>query len=168
MIHITTDCVFSGINGKYDELSIHDSKEIYGISKSLGEVDQVTIIRTSIIGEEIRNKYSLLEWIKSNKGKEINGYVNHFWNGVTCLELAKVIEYMIRNNYFWKGVRHIYSPEIVSKYELITMINEIYELDIKLHKCETEKCDRSLMSIYDILMFKIKPLREQIRELRYF
>ena len=73
MIHITTDCVFSGKDGNYNETSIHDEINDYGMSKSLGELCDATIIRTSIIGEEINNKRSLLEWVKSNKNGEING-----------------------------------------------------------------------------------------------
>ena len=61
------------------------------MSKSLGELCKPTIIRISIIGEEVNNKRSLLEWVKSNSGKEINGYENHYWNGVTCLQLAKIV-----------------------------------------------------------------------------
>ena len=119
MIHITTDCVFSGKNGNYNENSIHDEINDYGLSKSLGELCKATIIRTSIIGEEIKNKRSLLEWVKSNSGNEINGYTNHYWNGVTCLHLSKIVEDIITKNNFWNGVRHIFSPKSVSKYELV-------------------------------------------------
>ena len=101
-IHITTDCVFSGTSGAYTEDSIHDETNDYGVSKSLGELGiDATVIRTSIIGEELKNKYSLLEWV--NQNKELKGFTNHYWNGVTCLELSKIIEKIIVNKYYWKG-----------------------------------------------------------------
>ncbi len=135
-IHITTDCVYDGTKGNYSESNIHTAKNIYGITKSLGEPEEATIIRTSIIGEELTHKKSLIEWIKSNKDSEINGYVNHYWNGVTCLTLAKFMKNMIDNNNFWKGVKHIFSEDIVSKYDLCCYINEVYNLNIKINKYE--------------------------------
>ena len=166
MIHITTDCVFSGKDGLYNELSEHDETNDYGMSKSLGELCDATIIRTSIIGEELTNKRSLLEWVKSNNGKEINGYTNHFWNGVTCLELSKIIYKIINENLYWSGVRHIFSPRSVSKFELVSMINEIYKLDIKINLFNTEKVDKTITTIYDTNnLFNIPELKEQIRDL---
>ena len=131
LIHITTDCVFSGKDGNYNELSLHDEINDYGLSKSLGELCNATIIRTSIIGEEQTNKRSLLEWVKSNKHQTINGFTEHFWNGVTCLQLAKIIYQIIDQNIYWRGVRHIFSPRSVNKYELVSMINKIYNLAIE-------------------------------------
>jgi dTDP-4-dehydrorhamnose reductase len=167
MIHITTDCVFDGKLGKYNELSIHTETNDYGTSKSLGELCDATIIRTSIIGDEINNKRSLLEWVKSNKNGEINGYVNHYWNGVTCLELAKIILEVIDKKLYWEGVRNIFSPISVSKYELVNIINNVYKLDIKINKFETEIVDKTLISIYEPFI-KIKNLEEQIIELYNF
>lgn len=135
-IHITTDCVFDGVKGNYSVNDIHSAKDIYGISKSQGEPEDATIIRTSIIGEELYGKRSLIEWVKSNKDGSIKGYINHYWNGVTCFELAKYIKNMIYNNNFWLGVRHICSPNIVTKYELCSYINEIYNLNINIEKYE--------------------------------
>ena len=150
MIHVTTDCVFSGKTGGYHEYSTHDETNDYGTSKSLGELCDGTIIRTSIIGEELINKRSLLEWIISNENRTINGYFNHLWNGVTCLQLAKIIHKIISENIYWKGVRHIFSPTTVSKYELCKMISDIYELNIKVNEYDTEKVDKSLSSVYQI------------------
>lgn len=170
MIHVTTDCVFSGNKGNYIETDEHDAVDSYGISKSLGELCDCTIIRTSIIGEEKFNKRSLLEWVRSNHGKEINGYLNHLWNGVTCLELSKIIHKIITGNLYWKGVRHIFSPQTVSKYELVSMINEIYDLNITVKQYFTEKkIDKSINTIYDTNnTFKIKNLKDQIKELNSY
>jgi dTDP-4-dehydrorhamnose reductase len=167
MIHITTDCVFSGETGGYHEYSNHDEINDYGTSKSLGELCDGTIIRTSLIGEELTNKRSLLEWVISNENRTIKGYSNHFWNGVTCLQLAKIIYEIINQNLYWKGVRHIFSPTTVSKYELCAIINEIYELNIKLKEFDTEKVDKSLSTIYEVYG-NIPELREQLKEMRNF
>jgi dTDP-4-dehydrorhamnose reductase len=163
MIHITTDCIFNGDEGNYNEISKNSVINDYGISKYLGEFAECCILRTSIIGEEKYNKTSLIEWVKSNKNKEINGFINHFWNGVTCLELVKIIKIIIDKNIFWKGVRHIFSPTTISKYDLICFINEIYNLNIKINKFETDKIDRSLSSIYNT-KFDIPEIYEQIKE----
>lgn len=181
LIHITTDCVFSGNKGNYNEDDIHDEISDYGVSKSLGEPDNCCIIRTSIIGEEIRNKRSLLEWVKSNKGGEIDGYTNHYWNGITCLELAKIVDNMIENKKYWVGVRHIYSPESVSKYELVSIINDVYNLNIKINKVECSNVvlhpqsglrsasatDKTICSKYDMKL-NIKSIDKQIMELKEY
>jgi len=168
MIHITTDCVFSGKDGNYNENSLHDEINDYGVSKSLGELCNATIIRTSIIGEEIYNKRSLLEWVKSNKDQEINGFVNHFWNGVTCLQLAKIIKNILENETSWNGTRHLFSPNIVSKYELVEIINRVYDLNITVNKYETDtKIDKTMNTIYPII-FDIPDLNIQIEELKTF
>jgi dTDP-4-dehydrorhamnose reductase len=96
MIHISTDCVFSGKKGFYTESDIPDSDTEYGISKALGDKAYATIIATSIIGEERFNKKSLLEWVLSKKGEEIDGYTNHIWNGVTCRQLCSILKEIIK------------------------------------------------------------------------
>ena len=168
LIHITTDCVYSGSKGLYKESDIHDEVNLYGVSKSLGEPENATIIRTSIIGHETNYKKSLLEWIISNKNKEINGYRNHLWNGVTCLTLAKIIKNMIDDNIFWKGVRHIYSPNTVSKYDLCVLTNNTYSLNIKINKVDDKvTVNKTLTSQYDSI-FEIKNIENQILELKNF
>lgn len=166
VIHITTDCVFSGNRGNYTETSPHDCLDEYGKSKSLGENNNITNIRTSIIGEEVCNKKSLIEWVKSNKNSKINGYTNHYWNGITCLELSKFIEKIIIENNFWKGTRHIFSSEDVNKYQLVSYINEIYNLNIDIAPIEEKYCNRLLRSNFNF--DKIKNLKEQLQELKEF
>jgi len=162
-IHITTDCVFLGKDGNYDETSKHDAEDIYGISKSLGEDNTMCIIRTSIIGEEINHKNSLIEWVIKQKDGTIDGYENVFWNGVTCLQLAKIIEIIINKNVYWQGVRHIFSPNAVSKYELCQYINEIYELNITITKKQVDYKKMTLSSIYNMEL-NIPDIKEQIKE----
>lgn len=168
-IHITTDCVYDGLVGRYNEDHTHTATDIYGMSKSLGEPEEATVIRTSIIGEEKGQARSLVEWIKSNRDSTVNGYTNHFWNGITCLQFAKVCEYMIKNNLFWRGVKHITSPATVNKFELVNMISDIYDLNITVTPFETpEKCDRSMSSVRDDIEISIPELEVQIREMKDF
>jgi dTDP-4-dehydrorhamnose reductase len=158
-IHISTDCVFSGKKGNYNEFDLHDAEDIYGISKSLGEPSDACIIRTSIIGEELHGKKSLIEWLKSCKNGIIEGYDKFYWNGITCLEVAKIIENIINNNSYWKGVRHFYSNTIVTKCELCSIINEIYQLHISINKnvdveknmCLTSKTTTQLKHIKELI-----------------
>jgi UDP-N-acetylglucosamine 2-epimerase (non-hydrolysing) len=160
-IHITTDCVFSGKDGNYNEQSIHDADTVYGQTKSRGEPSDCAVIRTSIIGEDNLNKKSLLEWVISKKNNTIDGYTNHLWNGVTCYQLALIIDKMVNENIYWEGVRHIFSPNIVSKYELCQDISQVYCLNINVEKKETEKCNRTLTSVYEKL-FIIPSIHDQL------
>lgn len=165
-IHISTNCVFNYESGLFDENTIPNESHPYGLSKILGEPEKACVIRTSIIGEEISNKKSFLEWVLSNKNGEINGYENYYWNGCTCPTLVRYIEYIIENNIYWYGVKHFYSDKIVSKYELAVIINNIYNLNIKINPIKLEKdIHKTLTSIYEN-NFYIKPIEEQIKELK--
>jgi dTDP-4-dehydrorhamnose reductase len=169
LIHPSTDCVFNGVSGNYHENSELDAQDLYGISKSMADTflktcHQVCIIRTSIIGEN-KNGISLLEWVKSNKNKTIHGYTNHYWNGITCYQYAKIVYNMISNNEIHRGVRHIYS-DCVSKYILISLINEIFNNNTSQiipieHSKFQNKC---LVSKWDNL--NLMPIREQLIELK--
>jgi dTDP-4-dehydrorhamnose reductase len=170
-IQPTTDCVFSGTRGGYIETDYHDETTHYGISKSLGEsVSYGTMIRCSIIGEEKHNRKSLLEWVKNSKG-EINGWDNHYWNGITCLQYCKVVDKIIEDGLFWNGVRHLHSPDVKSKYELACIINDVFEVGLKVKKISASGCvDKTLTTVYSALneSFNIPTLEEQIRELPGF
>lgn len=177
MIQPTTDCVFSGkkINGGYTETDIHDEKNAYGMSKSLGEPLGCTVIRSSIIGCELYNKKSFLEWVLNSikDNKQIQGWDNHYWNGITCLQYCKVIEKIIIDNNFWKGIRHIYSPSKKSKYELASMIIEVFygkdKLELLSKYSGVENIDKTLNSEFNEgSYFNIPELYVQIKELKTF
>lgn len=152
LIHISTDCVYSGNRGGYIETCPHDATDGYGISKSLGEPPSATIIRTSIIGEEGRlpgdqRGLSFLEWVRSHpKGSRVTGYTGDMWNGVTCVQLARIIRQMILTHNYWTGVRHIFSPLAVSKYELIKIISDTYDLALEVTPHWRGKIDKTLAS----------------------
>lgn len=168
LIQPTTDCVFDGKKGMYNENDEHTEKGEYGLSKSLSETSTQTIIRSSIIGEENGSQFSFLEWVKNSNG-EIDGWSHHLWNGITCLEYAKIVCKIISENLFWEGARHIYSPEPKTKYELACIIKDVYNLPIIVNKIEkdNEIVDKTLCSVYDPL-FNISSLEEQIRDLKDF
>lgn len=170
-IHASTDCVYNGLmnNEKYNENDIPNEENVYGLSKFIGEPLRSTVIRSSIIGEEKYNKHSFLEWVRNSKTvniNEINGFNNHYWNGVTCLQYCKIVEKIITSNLFWKGIRHIYSPDKKSKYELCCIINEVYKLDLKINSISTSKAiDKTLFSVFKINeKFEIPCIKEQIIE----
>lgn len=170
LIHPTTDCIYSGDKGNYIESDPSDVNDVYGLSKFLGETKNCTIIRTSIIGEEVGQGRSLVEWIKSEKNNRVNGFINHYWNGITCLEFSKICKKIIEDNLFWKGVRHIHS-NTVNKRELVEMISDIYNLNVQVTPIETEKkCDRSLSTEFNevISLFNIPRLDNQIKEMKIF
>jgi dTDP-4-dehydrorhamnose reductase len=165
IIHITTDCVFDGQSGWYNELSIANAKDVYGITKYNGEYTNLTIIRTSIIGEENKGKLSLIEWVKSNKNSSINGYINHIWNGVTCLELCREIDKIINKGILWNGVKHYYTSQHITKYSLVKIINDVYKLNNEVIPVESEQpINRALQSIHYGTRI-IKPYKQQIEEL---
>lgn len=145
LIHPSTDCVFSGTDGYYDNISIPDPYDVYGLSKTLADNINACIIRTSIIGFDL-NKRSLLDWVKENEGNTIDGYTNHYWNGITCLEYAKVIREIIEDKIkYWTGIKHIGSYDSVNKYELITMFKNVFGIKVNIVEKKTDKiCNRIL------------------------
>ena len=168
--HITTDCVFSGRKGKYTENDLFDADDIYGMSKNAGETLECMTLRTSIVGEEKDKKKSLLEWARSNAGKEVYGFINHYWNGLTTVYLAEIIEIIINRNLYIKDIFHIHSQTTMNKYELLSLINDIYKLNLSIKPIEApERIDRSLNTCKSLLkVITIKTLKQQIEEMRSF
>ena len=106
--HITTDCVYSGKKGKYTELDYFDAEDIYGLSKNAGDISDCMTLRTSIIGEEKDSARSLLSWVKSQESKTIKGFTNHYWNGITTLYFAELVEKILEKSRYEKGIFHIF------------------------------------------------------------
>ena len=146
LIHISTDCVFDGAKGNYSEDDLPNAKDIYGISKSLGEsiYHHNLVIRTSTIGHEINTKHGLLEWFIS-QNSYCTGYRNAYFSGITTLELAYLINDFILKKINLIGLFNV-SSEKISKYELLSKINEIYKLKKKIIISDQQKIDRSLNS----------------------
>ena len=167
LIHITTDCVFSGQKGKYTEEDVHDCLDFYGKTKSLGEPTNAMVIRTSIIGEELSGKVSLIEWAKSNAGKNVRGFVNHFWNGVTTLQYAKICQNIVENDYYQKGKFHVFSPEDVTKHDLLEIVSNKFDLNLEIQSYRTPMdVDRTLRSNNRLVeKLKIPSIDAQVEEL---
>lgn len=150
IIHISTDCVFSGLTGKYTEQSIKDAKDTYGITKSIGEINSSNhlTIRCSIIGPEIKiNSEGLFNWFLKQTG-EISGYSRAIWSGLTTLELSKVILFAINHNII--GLWNVSSKEPISKYELLLKIKKKFSKKIKIKKDSKVTIDKSMISIRNI------------------
>lgn len=167
-IHITTDCVYNGIDGfPYTENSLKTPVDLYALSKSLGEPSECLTLRTSIIGRELEGFTGLLEWFLHQKGKTISGYVYHFWNGITTREFGKVCDKIISNrNQFPKtGIYHIFS-ETISKYEMLKKFREKFNIDCKIVKEKTKRLNRTLSTIYDFnSQLKMPSFDEMLKEL---
>jgi len=146
LIQIATDCVFSGNKGCYVESDLHDPTDIYGKTKSLGELtsDNLSLIRCSIIGREVENKYSLVEWVNSQKPNAvINGFVNHNWNGVTTKVFGNIVAGIVLREINPLGRFHLIPQDKVSKYELVKLIAE------KLARQDLDVCEFQSEQIID-------------------
>jgi dTDP-4-dehydrorhamnose reductase len=129
IIQIATDCVYAGTRGRYSESDVHDATDVYGKTKSLGEVTGARVhhIRASIVGPEAARSRSLLEWFLAHQpAAQVNGFVNHLWNGVTTLQFAKVVRAVIAGAGA-PGTQHLVPGDVVSKYELLRAFAEAYE-----------------------------------------
>jgi len=170
LFHITTDCVYTGKKGKYDENDYFDAEDLYGLTKNAGENNECMVLRTSIIGEENGQSRSLLEWVRSQKGKEVNGYTNHLWNGVTTLEFAKIIEHIIHHKMYEQKLFHIHSPHSVTKFELLEIFDRVYNLKLDIKPKEAANAvDRTLSSIYKLSNRVVtKSIVTQVREMKKF
>jgi len=141
LIHLSTDCVFSGQKGYYTENDIHDEMNFYGRSKSFGEVNNNKDItfRMSIIGPEIKeNGTGLFHWFVNSKENIIPGWDNAFWSGVTTLELAKCINMYIQTPKI-TGIYHITNKERITKYDLLVKINKIFDLNKTIQRTQGPK-----------------------------
>ncbi|TDF97566.1 dTDP-4-dehydrorhamnose reductase family protein [Paenibacillus piri] len=149
LIHISTDCVFSGCRGKYEERHVPDGTSVYAKTKALGEIfakPHVTI-RTSIIGPEIRSHgIGLLHWFMQQQGV-IKGFLQVPWNGVTTLELAKFIHYLLGTGSPVTGLVHLTAAETVSKHELLHKFRRIFgKTDVDIQPDDAIVLDRTLRS----------------------
>ncbi len=147
LVHISTDCVFSGRGGGYLESDISDAEDLYGKSKQLGEVtDQTHVItlRTSIIGHELHSQHALVDWFLSSDDR-INGFARAIFSGLPTIELARVIHDHVLTDASLHGLYHV-SAEPISKYDLLKLIAEVYAKKITIVSNDELVIDRSLNS----------------------
>ena len=167
LIHISTDCVFDGISGLYSESATSFSRDVYGLSKRVGEPENSMVLRTSIIGPEDKNFYSLYSWV-FRQSKIVNGFVNHYWNGVTTWELARIIVTVINNGLWELGVKHIFGEDL-TKYDLLCKINLCFNLGLCVNKYfDFEARDMRLRSNFRDFLEKleVKSMDDQLISLR--
>lgn len=153
IIQIATDCVYSGAEGHYSEAAPHDALDVYGKTKSLGEVPnpQFLNLRCSIIGREIQNNTSLVEWLLSQtRDSEISGYSDHFWNGVTTEAFGKIAIGLIDSSTSLSGTFHVVPKDIISKKDLVTLILQAFgRTDVRVRPTITGiGVDRTLSTLF--------------------
>lgn len=147
LIHISTDCVFSGKKGLYREDDISDAEDLYGKTKYLGEVSgpNCLTIRTSIIGRELSGANGLLEWFLAQEGKEVKGYKKAIFSGLTTYALADIMLEIIEKHYCLEGIYQI-SSDPITKFDLLNKLTQRLSLDIEIMADESVVVDRSLDS----------------------
>ena len=149
VIQIATDCVYSGAKGCYIETDTHDAVDIYGRSKSLGEVNSPTMhhLRASIIGPEPNDHKFLLDWFLGQpKSANINGFTNHYWNGVTTLHFARVALGMVCAERPWPILQHLVPTATTTKAAMLEAFVRSYSRgDVKInHVAASNVIDRTL------------------------
>lgn len=147
MIHISTDCVFSGRAGNYLESDLSDAEDLYGKSKYIGEVhDQphAITLRTSGIGHELNSRNGLLEWFLSQKGR-VKGFSKAIYSGLPWVELGRVIRDFVLPHPELNGLYHV-SSKPISKLDLLTLIAGVYGKEITIEPDDAVRIDRSLNS----------------------
>lgn len=147
LIHISTDCVFSGKKGGYTESDESDAHDLYGKSKYIGELHDyknAITLRTSIIGHELNSNYALLDWFLS-QDDEVKGYTKAIFSGLPTVELAEVIHNLVLPQTVLHGLYHV-SASPIAKFDLLKMVAKVYEKDIVIQPHNEVVCDRSLDS----------------------
>ncbi len=148
LVHLSTDCVFSGRKGNYTEDDVPDAEDLYGRTKLLGEVTDVGCItlRTSIIGLELSRRTGLIEWFLAQRG-EIRGFTKAIYTGLTTAEMSHVIERILVEHPHLSGVWQVAS-EPISKYDLLVRFSEVLgRNDVSIVPDDTVRIDRSLLPV---------------------
>ena len=166
VIHISTDCVFSGKAGQYREDDLQDGRTMYDRSKALGELRNAKdlTLRMSIIGPDIDPKGTgLFNWFMSQRG-EIQGWTKAIWNGVTTVELARAIHEAL--NQKLTGLYHLVQPEPIDKYSLLLLFRESFHRSrVQIRQVEGLVVNKSLINSRNDFAFTVKSYPEQLRDM---
>ena len=167
IIHLSTDCVFSGKSGSYQEDAFRDGDSFYDRTKALGELinDKDLTFRMSIIGPDMNPEgIGLFNWFMKSTG-EVYGYKNAMWNGITTIELAKAVEAAIFSGL--TGLYHLIPKEKISKYHLLDLCKKSFDRrDIKIIQYENAPIDKSLINTRDDFCFQVSSYREMIQDMK--
>ena len=144
LVHMSTDCVFAGDKGDYRETDPSDATDLYGRSKFLGEVDypHAITLRTSIIGHELQSAHGLVNWFLSQQ-ERCNGYTRAIFSGLPTVALAQVVRDVVIPRTDLSGVYHV-AAQPISKYDLLTLIADVYGNKIEIVPSDMLVIDRSL------------------------
>jgi dTDP-4-dehydrorhamnose reductase len=165
IIHISTDCVFSGKEGSYLESSTKNGVGFYSQSKSLGEIinSKDLTFRTSIIGPELNeNGIGLFHWI-ANQKKEVYGFEKAFWTGVTTLELLNAVKQAISEDL--TGLYHLVFDQKISKFELLNMINKEFSMNLNVIPNDKYLVDKSLTNTRKDFGFTVNSYELMIKQM---
>lgn len=147
LIHVSTDCVFSGRKGLYTECDISDAEDLYGKSKYIGELrdrPHAITLRTSIIGHELSNRVALVDWFLAQQGP-VRGYAKAVFSGLPTVELARVMREYVVQQPTLHGVYHV-SAAPIDKLALLRLVAEVYGKQVDIIPDERVRIDRSLDS----------------------
>ena len=145
VLHFSTDCVFSGRRGPYREDDFADADDLYGRTKFLGELaaDHCLTLRTSIVGRELAHHAGLIEWFLAQRGRRINGFAGALYTGLTTNALADVVAVLLTRFPHLSGLFHVAS-EPISKFDLLRLVNEVYQAKVEIVRDDDFFCDRRL------------------------
>lgn len=166
VIHLSTDCVFSGAAGPYHEDSVYDGPLLYDRSKALGEIknDKDLTLRMSIIGPELKTDGNgLFHWFMNQTG-EVSGYMNVIWNGITTVELAKGIVAAIEQNL--SGVYHLTPTETISKCDLLNLLKVTFARDITMRGTLAEPSDKTLLNTRTDFDYVVPGYNVMVKEMK--
>lgn len=167
ILHLSTDCVFSGKTGPYTETSFKDGDTYYDRTKAVGEISQgrSLTIRTSIIGPDMNyDGIGLFNWFMKARGN-INGYANAIWTGITTTELAKAAEKAILADL--SGIYHLVSDKSINKYELLLLLKDIFNRqDIQVERYFNEPVDKSLINTRRDFEYRVPEYRAMLEEMK--
>jgi dTDP-4-dehydrorhamnose reductase len=170
LVHVGTDCVFSGTKGMYIETDFADAKDLYGRSKYLGEVDypHAITLRTSIIGHELDDAHSLIEWFLAQKYR-VKGFRRAIFSGLPTVEVARAIRDHVIPHPEIHGIYHV-SAQPINKFDLLTLVAQTYGKTIEITADDQLVIDRSLDSKRFRLAtsFAPRPWPELIASMRDF
>ena len=166
LIHMSTDCVFSGFKGKsYIENDLKDGLDTYSKTKGLGEIisDNHLTLRTSVVGPELKeNGSQLFHWFMCQTGT-ISGYTDVFWSGVTTLELAKAVNWSIDNNI--TGLYHVTNNTRISKNDLLKLFKKYTNKDIEILPSSGKNIDKSFLDTRYLINYQIPSYEKMISDM---
>ena len=167
VVHMSTDCVFSGKTGGYSETSFRDGETFYDRSKALGELENSKDLtfRNSIIGPDMSERgIGLFNWFMKQEG-QINGFTKAIWTGVTTLTLAKAMEQALKENL--TGLYNLVNNETISKYELLKLFNKyMKDGQIEILPSDNLSLDKSLINNRTDFSFKVPGYEAMVAEMK--